>query len=52
LLSAAGWRVEGRPAQGALADAGVDRVTLPAATGLPSAGTLAELRRTWSEVTR
>jgi hypothetical protein len=53
LLAQAGWRVEGRAPEGALAQVGVqDLGALPASTGLPSAGTLEALRRTWSEVTR
>jgi hypothetical protein len=53
LLARAGWRVEGQAPEGALAQVGVQQLgALPASTGLPSAGALDALRRTWSEVAR
>jgi hypothetical protein len=51
LLAAAGWRVDGQPPQGPLGAAAVEELgTLPEDTGLPSAGTIAGLRRMWEEL--
>lgn len=52
LLAAAGWRVEGQQPSAALAQAGLADLTLPTDSGLPSAGTIEALRRTWAEVNR
>jgi hypothetical protein len=53
LLARAGWRVEGRAPEGALAQVGLQGAdALPQGPGLPSAGVVEALRRTWSEVTR
>jgi hypothetical protein len=53
LLAEAGWRVDGEAPSDVLQSRGVALpAELPEGTGLPSAGALEALRRTWLEVTR